>query len=386
MGSRTGATATTGIHVASLDASEQPRLLVEGASQGAFARGHLFYQLGATLMARPFDPARLEFTGTPSPVAERIVTSSSGGGLISAYGVSVSGVLAYKTMSPVRSQLAWFDRAAPGKPSRTLGEQGDWVDVALSPDGARLATSKADPVSGSRDIWIFDVKRGLPERLTSASSDDFAPVWSPGGDALIFSAARDGGINLFRAALAGGTDRRIDDGGLALGKYAASWSPDGRVLFIAGGRTIARSDLMLLPAEGGDAQVFLDSENVETQGRFSPDGRWIAYASNASGRLEVYIKPYNRAGEARRVSEAGGRWPRWRRDSGEVVFMSPDDTLMSASLRMTVEDVTVGEIRPLFKVRPRPQDRLDSYPYDLTPDAQHFIVNTMVEERPSPIC
>jgi serine/threonine protein kinase len=380
VGSRAGgATAPTGVYLASLERGRQAKLLLEGASQAVYGSGYLLFLQGATLMAQPFDLERLELRGTARPLAERIQTAGTGGGVAGAYSVSRTGVLAFQTASLVRSEFAWFDRT--GKQIATLGEQADRVDVVLSPDGSRVATSMVDPQMGTRDIWIFDVRRALSERFTSDPSDDFGPVWSPRGDHLIFSSARSGRIDLYQKSEATGVEQRIDDRGLNLGKFAASWSPDERsILFIAGGRTIGRSDLMLLPVGGGAAEPFVDSPAVETHGRFSPDGRWIAYASNVSGELQVYVKPYGRPGPPRRVSATGGRWPLWRRDSKELVFLAPDETIMSASVRVLSDEVEVGEIRPLFAVKPRPQVRLDAYPYDMTADGQRFLVNIFVEE------
>ena len=102
---------------------------------------------------------------------------------------------------------------------------------------------------------------------------------------------------------------------------------------------------------------------------------------NTSERLEVYVKPYGRPGTAIRISQEGGRWPRWRRDGQELVFLSPEEMMMSAAIRVTPETVTVDDVKPLFKVRFRPQVRLDAYPYDMTADAQRFLVNSFVEER-----
>jgi len=138
---------------------------------------------------------------------------------------------------------------------------------------------------------------------------------------------------------------------------------------------------MLLPARGGAARAFVDTLLVETQARFSGDGRWIAYAANVSGRLEVYVKPYGRAGEPRQVSANGGSWPQWRRDNAEIVFVAPDETFMAAQVRINGDELTVGAIRPLFKTRLRTRIRLDAYPYDMTPDGQQFLVNALIEEN-----
>ena len=379
LGSRTGgATTVAGIYVARLGDPTSSQLLVSGASQPSYANGYLLFLLGSALMAQPFDPTTLQLSGSASPITQRLEVSSSGGGVAGAYSASATSILAYQTTLAIRSQLTWFERS--GERASTLGEQADWVDVALSPDGSRVALSRADPDS-LRDIWLLDVHRALAERFTSAAADDFAPVWSPTGDRVIFSSTREGRVDLFWKSQAAEDEQRIPDGGLALGKFAASWSPDGKsILFIAGGRSIARSDLMVLPVVGGTAEAFADSPLVETQARFSPDGRWVALAMHTSGRLEVYVKPYGRPGNATRISQSGGRWPRWRRDGQELVFLSPDETLMSASIRLASEAVTVDGVKPLFKVRLRPQVRLDAYPYDMTPDAQRFLVNSFAEE------
>jgi eukaryotic-like serine/threonine-protein kinase len=379
VGSRSGgAIAPTGIYTGSL-AGAPARLLVEGASHPSYANGYLFFLRGTSLLAQPFDAGRLELGGTPTLIADSVQSYGSGGGVAGAYSISGTGVLIYQTASLVRSQLTWFDRQ--GKQQGILGNQADYIDVVLSPDGARLATSRFDEQAATRDIWIFDVKRGIGERFTSDPSNDFAPVWSPRGDRLIFSSGRAGPIDLFQKAGPADTEVRIDDRGLALGKFASSWSPDGSaILFIAGGRTIGRSDLMLLPVSGGESEVFLDSAVVETHGRFSPDGRWIAYSSNAPGELHVYVKAFRRGGNAHRISIAGGGWPLWRQDGHEIVFIGADETLMSASVRLKSDTVEVGEIRRLFPLKLRPTVRLDAYPYAITPDATRILVNGFVEE------
>ena len=375
-----GATTPTGIYVGRLGEPSFAKLLVQNASQPAYAGGHLLFVRSGTLLAQPFDPARLALAGTPMPVMERVLTSASGG-IGAAYSVS-NDVLVCQTTAAVTSELAWLDRR--GTALGRLGERADWLDVALSPDGTRAASSRLDPALGTRDIWTFDVRRGLGERFTSHPADDFAPVWGPDSRHLVFSSFRDGRVDLHQKSQATEAEQQVPDEGLALGMFAADWSPDGEsILFIAGGRTIGRSDIMVLPARGGAARAFLATSLVETQARFSGDGRWIAYTMNVSGRLEVYVKPYGRGGEPHQVSANGGSWPQWRRDSSEVVFVAPDETFMAAAVRIDGDELTVGEIRPLFKSRLRTRLRLDAYPYDMTPDGQRFLVNILIEENRS---
>ena len=380
VGSRTtGATVTRGVFVGSLDGREPPTLILEGISGAKYASGHLLFVRSGRLMAQPFDVTRLRPAGDPIQLAEGIEEGGGGGGTTGAFSVSANGVLAYQAVAPVRMQLTWFDRA--GNRLRLLGAETDYADVTLSRDGARAAVSLLDASSGTRDIYVFDVGRGLRERVTSDPADDFAPVWSPSGDRLAFSSLRQGRVELFTVKPGGPAgESPIATKGLDVGKFAATWSPVGDVLgFIAGGRVIARSDIWAVGVTGGpDAFAVLQSPAVETQARFSPDGRWLAYVTNESSRLEVYVQPFPGPGEKKRVSSDGGRYPQWRHDSSELFFLAPDDRLMAAQIRLTAAGAQIGAIRPLFKILFR-RIRLDAYPYDVSPDGR-FLVNTLVED------
>jgi Tol biopolymer transport system component len=217
--------------------------------------------------------------------------------------------------------------------------------------------------------------------LTSDSADDFAPVWSPTGDRLVFSSARQGRVDLFMVNATGSAvESPIPTPSLDVGKFAATWSASSDVLvFIAGGRVIARSDLWAVHLAGGSEPfVVVQSPAIETQARFSPDGRWLAYVSGESSRLEVYVQPFPGPGPRQRVSADGGRYPYWRSDSSELFFLAPDDRLMAAAIRLTGTEAHIGAIRPLFRVQFH-RFRLDAYPYAVAPGG-HFLVNTLVED------
>ena len=252
-------------------------------------------------------------------------------GAAGAFTVSDTGVLAYQTGSgAVRSQLVWHERG--GKQTSVLGDQADYADVELSPDDQRVAVSVLDPAQGTRDLWLYDVKRGLRTRFTFDAANEFEPIWSPDGDRLAFSRNKES-VDLYQKPSSGsGSEGALLEGGL--GKFPADWSPDGRfILYMAGGAAIGRSDLLVLPLFGDRKPFpFLESSFVETRGQFSPDGRWIAYASNESGQLEIYVARFPEPGERRRVSTAGGLWPRWRRDGTELVYLAPDNTLTAATV------------------------------------------------------
>ena len=191
-------------------------------------------------------------------------------------------------------------------------------------------------------------------------------------------------VDLYQKPSSGsGSEGALLEGGL--GKFPSDWSPNGRfILYIAGGAAIARSDLLVLPLFGDKKPFpFLESSFVETRGQFSPDGRWIAYASNESGQLEIYVARFPEPSEKRRVSTAGGLWPRWRRDGKEIVYLAPDSTLTAATVNGEGANFEVGAVRTLFAVRPRPMVTLGDYPYDVSADGQRFLVNTLVEETAS---
>lgn len=385
MGSKTGGvTDPRAVYVGSLDPQEPRKLLLQGGSNARYSQGYVIFLRESSLIAQAFDLTRLELRGEAVPLVEKTeIVSGSATGAAGAFTVSETGLLAYQTgVGVVRSELVWFNRR--GQQIAVLGGQSDYGDVALSPDGSRAAVSLLDPERGTRDLWIYDVARGLRDRFTVDPGDEFAPSWSPNGDRLVFSARRKASIDLYQKASSGaGSEEVLLEAGL--GKFQASWSPDGRyLLYVAGGGAIARSDLWVLPLFG-ERKPFplLQTTFVETQGQFSPDGRWIAYASSESGQLEVYVAPFPGPGGKKRVSSAGGSYPRWRRDGKEIFYLASDNTLTAATVTGGPAGFEAGAVRPLFKVRPRPAVRLDAYPYDVSSDGQRFLVNTFVEEAPS---
>jgi Tol biopolymer transport system component len=378
-----GATDPRGVFVGSLDANEPAKLLLDRGSNAKYAQGRLFFLRGSTLVSQPFDVDRLALTGTPTTIAENIqLSGNSTTGAAGAFSVSQTGVLAYQAGSrQIRSQLTWFDRS--GRRGATLGEPGDIADVALSPDGARVASSLLDDRQQTRSLWLYDVTRGIGTPLTTDPDEEFAPAWSPDGTRIVYSARRKGSIDIYQKLASGAGDEQLLFGD-SLGKFQASWSPNGVLAYVAGGGTIGRSDLYTLPLTGErKATPFLNTPMIETQIQFSPDGKWVAYTSGESGKLEVYLTPFPSKDHRIRVSTAGGSWARWRRDGRELFYVAPDGTLTTAAIATRGADLQVGDVRPLFNLRARPQARLDSYPYDVTSDGQRILANTLLEDSSS---
>jgi Tol biopolymer transport system component len=328
VGSKAGTLDPRGVYFGSLDSKEPGKLILQGGSNAKYANGHLIFLRNGALLAQPFDVDRLELGGQPVSLVEHVqTTEGSISNVAGAFTVSQTGVLAYQTGSLVRSQLTWFDRA--GTQLGKLGDQADYVDVALSPDDTRVAVSLMDLERGTRDLWIFDVARRLRERFTYGSGDDFGPNWSrPGGDRVFFSSLRKGRIQLYEKPSSGSARETLlleDD----LGKFNASSSPDGRFLvYVAGGASIWRSDIWVLPLSGErKPSPFLETAFPQSQGQFSPDGRWVAFMSYKSGQPEVYVTPFPGRDTERQVSTSGGSLPRWNRNGKEIFYLAPDNML-----------------------------------------------------------
>jgi Tol biopolymer transport system component len=381
VGSRArGAADPRAVHVGSLDPGDPGKPVLQGGSNAKYAQGHLLFMRGTTLMTQPFDLTRLSVQGEAWPLAEAVQVAEDVG-TAGAFSVAESGALVYQSgPGVIRSELIWFDRS--GAKIATLGDQADYVDLAVSPDGRQAVVSVLDPQRGTRDLWVYDIGRGVRTRLTFDPAEDSAPSWSPDGSRIVFASGRSGRFDLYQKASSGrlgAEDVLLED---SLGKFPASWSPDGQwLVYVAGGGIIGRSDLWVVPLVGDRKPApFLQAPYIETHGQFSPDGRWIAYSSNETGQFEVYVTSFPRAGGKWRVSPAGGRWPRWRRDGTEIFYLAADDTLTSVPVKAAGAVFNAGAIRPLFRARPRPLRRLDAYHYDLSPDGRRVLVNTFVDD------
>jgi hypothetical protein len=370
-----------GIYLGSLDASEPARLLLPGATQARYANGHILFVQNGTLMVQPFAPDRRELHGSPVPLVEDVKLATAGAtGPTTGFSVSDTGVLVYQAAARTASRPAWFDRSGIQLP--TLAAPADYGEIALSPDGTRLASSVLDPSRATRDLWVYEVQSGRGRRLTFDPGDEFAPVWSPDGARLLFSSASKGLVTLQLVPVdTPGDPSGLEVDTLGLGRYASDWSRDGRyLLYIGGGRVIARSDLWIAPlASPRNARALLESTFVETHGRFAPGGSWVAYASNETGQLEVYVDRLSNPGAKRLVSTSGGRWPRWSRDGSELFYVAGNQ-LMSAGIQATADRIAIGVPRPLFVIGPRAPVRLDAYPYDVAPDGRRFVVNVLMED------
>jgi eukaryotic-like serine/threonine-protein kinase len=369
--------ATTEIYVASLD-GKLNRPLMHSFAKAEYASGYLLYLHGTTLMAQPFNADKLEFTGDATAVAENVAENASTWGAV--FSASQNGVLVYQTGGhTVQGELRWYDRQ--GKNLGALGS-GNNYGPRLSPDDARLAVDFGDP---NRDIWIFDLRRGVKTRF-SFGAVDAAAVWSRDGSRIAFAPLFGG------AGPSAILDKKSNGEGQNETLYSApgnaiptDWSPDSRFLLLDTNFTTL-SEVDVLPLTGDRKPYpFAKSQFPQRSGHFSPDGRWVAYISRESGREEVYVAPFPGPGGKWQVSSSGGRMPRWRRDGRELYFVAEDDTIMAAEVEARPNKFEVKNVHPLFRVNLAPEARERSGSFDVTADGTRFIINASSDEAQPPI-
>jgi len=375
----TGTPDVQGIHVGSVD-SKASRRVVESDSAAVFAQPDaVLFRREDSLLVQRLDLRTYDATGDPFPVA---ATVASMGNTFASIAVSASaaGPFAYRAAATERRQLIWVDRK--GKQIGTVGDPDpSLTNLALpqlSPDGRTVALTRR--VSGNVDVWLSETARGVARRFTSDAAVDGWPVWSPDGSRIVFQSSRvhGGGVyDLFvKAVGTSGSETLLL--GSPENENVWDWSPDSRfVLYSHRSRATVR-DLWALRLEG-DKKPFaiVQTPSDEFGGTFSPDGGWIAYQSNETGRHEIYVQPFPGPGRSTLISTTGGSSPRWRGD-GEIFYTAPGDRLMAVRVARQTDGVAPrGTAVALFTLQPNSS-------WDASPDGQRFLVNTSVENAATP--
>ncbi len=298
------------LYLASLD-TPGTRKLMEDGSSAVYAAGHLFYSRGTRILARPFDAQRLEFSGAEVQVTE-------GTGDVS---VSDDGTIVYRPAGLVMSRLTWFDRS--GQRTGTVGEPGPYEQLVLSPRGRRATVVRPD-AQGFADLWDVDLASRIFSRLTTDPADDSNPSWSPDERALAFSSTRTGRSALFVKDLVSGKEDPL----VAFDERVAldQWTPDGRfVVFRTFGKAVYAAPL----SGERTPRMLVDTPFIEDEVHVSPDGRWVAFNANESGRWEVYVAAFPAFTSKRQISSGGGVQPQWRADGRELFYLAQDSAMMS---------------------------------------------------------
>ena len=377
------------LYVASLDGRENRQLLQTRANAVAVPGWLLFLREDRTLLAQPFDDKRAALMGDATPIASNVEYDPATWRAV--FDASPTGLLTYETGEMgSNSNLLWIDRS--GK--RTPAIEGSMLfsDARLSPDGRRAALNIGDP----GDIWTVDLQRGGRTRLTfDAAMPEASPVWSRDGEWVAFgrvdlSVKRYAQIARRRASGLGEEEVLYERKTAGGQMYPVDWSPDGRLLMCAEGAPDRSSGghLWLIPLSGDRRAIpFLNTAQREYDGQFSPDGRWIAYVSEENGPRHVYVAGFSADApekgpiSKRQVSTAPGFLPRWRADGRELYYLGVDNRMMAAAVSTRSGVFSVESVRPLFSVNAQ----LSGGAYDVSPDGQRFLVNTLSDQEQAPI-
>ena len=361
------------LYVGSLDGMAPVRVMAASSGSMFAAPGWLLFRQDRTLLAQPFDPDQLRVVGEQTAVIENLVFDSfvKGG---RGFTASQTGLMAARSGAAPDTELSWLDRAG-NQVGAPLG-RANYYKPRLSPDGRHLAVAL---LGDDADIWLFDLARGGSARVTVTAGYDSDPAWSRDSSTLFFSSKRKTSTGIFQRALSGaGNDTMI----LSAAGFAipCDGSPDGKFLMIELFDPKTNIDLWVKPLAGdGKAVPFVQTPAVEYSATFSPDGRWVAYVSNESGRFEVYVRPFQWGDGApasgvtagkRMVSTAGGTMPKWRHDGRELYYYSADGKMMAAAVGPT-SAFDLGVPVSLFAVKLKPPPERH---YDVAPDGR-FLVN-----------
>src|SRR5262245_2940176 len=337
-----------------------------GVGAGALPTGHLVYVQAGTVFGVPFDAGRFETTGAPVALLQNVEQL---GRDTPQFSVSPTGTLAYVPVSGADpgETLVWVDRAGVEQPSGVAGRT--MATPRLAPDGKRLAVIRGrEALSGGGDIWLYDLERGTSTRVTTDRGA--MPLWSPDGRQLSFNKA--GPDAVFARSFDGSGREEQFIAGITGGIRPMSWSSDGRVLMFVSVNQATANDIMFVDRhDPAKIRPFVQTSFREGAPTFSPDGHWIAYVSDKSGRNEIYLRPFPGPGEDVPVSAEGGAEPAWARGTGEL-FYRQGDAVMAVEVK-TAPALQVGKPRRLFVGHYSRQGGVFAQ-YDVTADGQRFLM------------
>jgi hypothetical protein len=366
-----------GIYAGTLG-SKKRQFVAEATSTVAYSRpGLLLYIRQKALVAQRFDERSLETLGAPFPVVadmEALGDTQPTG--YARFSVSGNGVLAVRSGVSSVSQFAWIDRE--GKRLSTTGSVGEQDELALSPDEKYVVFERNDPGVGTNDLWRLDLERGIESRLTYDPGSENTAIWLPDGRNVVYSS---GGVVGFQNELiqinaAGTGGKRVlihsDEGSV----YPDAVSPDGKLLLYELQTQKGSLDLMLLPLAGGKPTTFLATPFDEAHAQFSPDGRFVSYCSNESGREEVYVRSFPAGEEKWQASATGGDQPVWKADGTELYYLSPQQDIMAVPVEHKPSGLSFGAPTALFGVRvPAYGVTLSRTGFQPSRDGTRFLVN-----------
>jgi Tol biopolymer transport system component/predicted Ser/Thr protein kinase len=354
------------IYVGTVGSAERHRLVESSGNAVYVEPGYLLYMRGRALMAQRMNIKDYALTGDAQIVAENVLTFPA---VHHAVFSAVDGktLIAQTGVGANISRLTWFDRG--GKPVRTLGEPGWFNNVRLSPDSSKIAVDETDQDGQDVDVWIHDATTGAKRRLTFTPSLDQVPIWSPDGKQIIYSSNQNLGWKVYRKNSDGASPEEAIAGFDMVLASAWDWSPDGQTVTVR-----KLNQLWYLSLNDRSLKPLFESSWTIKNARFSPNGRWMAYASNESGKMEVYVVSFPPGSGKWQVSSGGGQEPVWRRDGKELFFISSDGKIMAAPVTAT-DRFDSGTPVALFQThRRQPISSQDVFSYDVSKDGKQFLV------------
>jgi len=359
------------LQAASIDGPLGERLLAADSGAVYTPPGQLLFVRGETLLAQRLDAGRLKLSGEPQALAEGVWRDPDIDGLRAF--AAAPGIVAYRRGGNELTRLSWFDR--DGHEQGGLGDPGVGSVLALSPDGKRLARSVTEPGSTVAGLRLLDLAGQGSMRLTFNRWNDIYPVWSPDGRRVAFTSDREGRYNLYEKAADGSGEETLLLRS-ELWDFPEDWSRDGRLLAFTRRDPRTKSDVWVLALPQRAPRVLLKSDADELQPRFSPDGRFIAYVSDESGRSEVYVQTMPPSTAKWQVSTAGGHLPQWRRDGRELYYLAPNLRLMAVAVTPNAGAFNAVAPRELFATRIRRSILRGASPYVASPDGQRFLIDS----------
>jgi eukaryotic-like serine/threonine-protein kinase len=359
------------VYIGSLG-SLQAKPLMKSALMALYVPNYLLFLRDQTLMVQPFNPRSFEITGVAKPLAEHVAINPTTNHPV--FSASDNGMLVYQTGNLQGGwHLFWFTR--DGKPTGSVADLSPYFYPSISPYGTRLATSMING-QGTGDIWIFDLLRGTKTRLTFGPAIQRYPIWTPDGKTIFFGSNRRGGMHIYTKASDGtGPEQALFEGDDGF-EYPESVSPDQRFLVSMRVATDNRTatDIIALPLSGERKPFFIVQNAFNNmQPRVSPDGKWMAYSSNESGRFEVYVTGFPGGGAKWQVSTGGGSFSHWRRDGRELFWLDAADNMMAVVMNTSGATVRMGTPQVLFHAG---AVQTQQGPYAVTADGKKFLINT----------
>jgi Tol biopolymer transport system component len=367
---------TSGIYISSLAAKEK-KLLVVARSNPEYSNGHLYYAGDkARLLAVSLDADRGQISGEPLVVADRVAYQTST--LWGAFAVGGDDTVTYNPSSGAAiSALAWYDRT--GKDLGRVGEPGVLSNPSISPNGDRLAVDIADAKADAVNIWILNPDHNTSSRFTFDTGEDVSGVWSRDETRIAYRSISDVSHLVVKKATGLEPPREVANLPAQDDMVPNSWTPDDQQILCSYQSSAGGSHLVLVDVSDGKIKPFIATKASETNGMISPDGKWVAYASNESGEWEIYVTTFPGAQGKWQVSRGGGAEPRWQGDNKEIFYIDPKGMLISVPV--SAEGLfSAGAPTRLFPIRARaPISSTDLFTYDVSKDGKRFLVNRYVK-------